>query len=78
MRLCRRIGIHIGDLYEKRLRRLFDGRFARASALWTNYDVTPDGQRFIMAKSAEEFTSPMQMTVVLNWVEELRQRVPVH
>ncbi|PWT85421.1 MAG: hypothetical protein C5B57_02960 [Blastocatellia bacterium] len=58
-------------------RHLFDGRFARSSAVWPNYDVTADGQRFIMAKSAEEFTSPMQMTVVLNWSEELKQRVPV-
>ena len=57
--------------------RLFDRRFSRSTAVWPNYDVTPDGQQFLMVKSAEEFTSPMQMTVVLNWMEELKQRVPV-
>jgi Tol biopolymer transport system component len=55
-------------------RRLFEGRFVRATAVWPNYDVTPDGLRFVMVKSAEEYTSPMQMTVVLNWAAELMQR----
>ena len=31
-----------------------------------HYDVTADGQRFIMVKA-----------VVLNWLEELKQRVPI-
>jgi serine/threonine-protein kinase len=56
--------------------RLFEGRFVRSSAVWPNYDVTADGQRFIMTKNAAEFSSPTQMTVVLNWREELKQRVP--
>jgi hypothetical protein len=42
-----------------------------------NSDVSPDGQRFLMLKptSAQEAV-PTQINVVLNWFEELRQRVP--
>ncbi len=57
-------------------RRLFEGRYARSTAVWSNYDVTSDGQRFLMVKSVEEFTSPTQINVVLNWFEELKAKVP--
>ena len=41
------------------------------------YDVSPDGQRFLMLKAVESQTSaPTQINVVLNWFEELKQRVP--
>ena len=43
------------------------------------YDISPDGQRFLMIKdnaSAGETTTPSgNMVVVLNWVEELKARV---
>ncbi|MCI0423329.1 MAG: hypothetical protein L0387_09395 [Acidobacteria bacterium] len=41
-----------------------------------NYDVTPDGQRFIMLKSGDKPASAAQINVVLNWFEELKRRVP--
>jgi len=44
------------------------------------YDVSPDGQRFLMIKDAEASaatTAPSGMVVVLNWFEELKARVPV-
>ena len=42
------------------------------------YDVSPDGKRFLMAKPpASETQGPLnQVTVVLNWFEELRRRAP--
>ena len=43
-----------------------------------NYDVTPDGQRFLMVKMegmSEEITRPL--IVVLNWHQELLERVPI-
>jgi serine/threonine-protein kinase len=46
------------------------------------YDVSADGKRFIMIKDATPTTSPgvfappSQLVVVLNWTEELKQRVP--
>jgi hypothetical protein len=41
------------------------------------YDVSPDGQRFLMVKETETGRSTAQINVVLNWLEELKQRVPV-
>jgi hypothetical protein len=42
------------------------------------YDVAPDGQRFLMVKSSSstEQMPPNQLTFVVNWFEELKQRVP--
>ena len=44
------------------------------------YDVSPDGQRFLMIKdtapAAQPATeTPPSITVVLNWLEELKARV---
>ena len=37
-----------------------------------------DGQRFLMLKPVESQTAaPTQINVVLNWFEELKQKVPV-
>jgi hypothetical protein len=41
-----------------------------------NYDVTADGQRFVMVNTVTESPKPAQINVVLNWTEELKQRVP--
>jgi serine/threonine protein kinase len=41
-----------------------------------NYDVLPDGQRFLMLKPSEQEAAPTQINVVLNWFEELKRRVP--
>jgi Tol biopolymer transport system component len=44
------------------------------------YDITPDGQRFVMVRRDEEAASPAggrQLNVVLNWFEELKRLVPV-
>ena len=40
-----------------------------------HYDIAPDGQRFLMVKRGEE-SLPTQINVVLNWAEELKQKVP--
>jgi hypothetical protein len=41
------------------------------------YDVTPDGKRFLIIRSRETEQTGAQINVVLNWFEELKQRVPV-
>ena len=49
-----------------------------------NYDVTADGQRFVVTVPAQELTGPdeatafQQIHIVLNWFEELKARVPVN
>ncbi len=56
---------------------LFEGTFQGATLSRANYDVTPDGQRFVMIQAVEPEQAPTQINVVLNWFEELKQRVPV-
>jgi len=42
-----------------------------------NYDVSPDGQRFLMLKPVEqEQVAPAQIVLVQNWFEELKRLVP--
>ena len=41
------------------------------------YDVTADGQRFLMIKAGESETAVTQFNVVVDWFEELKRRVPV-
>jgi serine/threonine-protein kinase len=57
---------------------LFEGRYNPAPGTTPNYDVSPDGQRFLMVKpsKASEAAAPTQINVVLNWFEELKRRVP--
>jgi len=38
------------------------------------YDISPDGQRFLMIKRERE---EAQINVVLNWFEELKRLVPI-
>jgi serine/threonine protein kinase/Tol biopolymer transport system component len=56
---------------------LFQGRFAGAIDQHAGYDISPDGQRFLMLKANEQSQAPAQINVVLNWFEELKQKVPV-
>jgi Tol biopolymer transport system component len=58
-------------------RMLFAGPYELSPATSPNYDVSADGQRFLMLKPAEASeTAPTQINVVLNWFEELKRRVP--
>ncbi len=56
---------------------LFTGRYTTSVAV-VNYDISPDGQRFLMIKAAEEEEGPGQINVVLNWFEELKRLVPTN
>jgi eukaryotic-like serine/threonine-protein kinase len=56
---------------------LFEGPYQLTPLTATNYDLSPDGQRFLMLKPSESAeAAPTQITVVLNWFEELKQKVP--
>jgi eukaryotic-like serine/threonine-protein kinase len=57
---------------------LFEGPF-RNDGPFRGYDITPDGQRFLMVQEVPQPpTSVSQMILVQNWVEELKQRVPAN
>jgi eukaryotic-like serine/threonine-protein kinase len=55
---------------------LFEGPYALTPRSFPDYDVSPDGQRFLMVKPSEE-QQTSQIVVVQNWVEELKQKVPM-
>jgi len=56
---------------------LFEAQYAMPANSTPDYDVSPDGQRFLMLKAAEqEQGAPAQINIVLNWFEELKQKVP--
>ncbi len=57
-------------------RLLFEGTFQMALLSRANYNVAPDGQRFVMIQEGASDSSVSQINVVLNWFEELKQRVP--
>lgn len=47
-----------------------------------DYDITPDGERFLMVFPADQAdavteTAADQINIVQNWFEELKERVPV-
>jgi Tol biopolymer transport system component len=60
-----------------RPRMLFEGQYVPTPGTNSNYDISPDGQRFLMLKPRESpGSAPTQINVVLNWFEELKRRVP--
>ncbi len=63
-------------------RKLFSGSFANGVGEGTPWDIHPDGKRFLMIKPSRSLPSTEapprpKITVVVNWLEELKQRVPV-
>jgi Tol biopolymer transport system component len=57
---------------------LFEGRGRyQWSTARPDYDVSADGQRFLMKKSGAAEVTTSQINIVQNWFEELRRRVPV-
>jgi serine/threonine-protein kinase len=55
---------------------LFEGVYVPTPRSLPDYDVSPDGQRFLMVKATEQAQASTQINVVLNWFEELKRRVP--
>jgi Tol biopolymer transport system component len=55
---------------------LFRADFAASLRPFAEYSVTPDGRGFLFLEDAAP-TAPAQLEVVVNWFQELKQRVPV-
>ena len=57
---------------------LFEGRFAVSTLsggdAW--YDVSPDGQRFLMMKTEDAPNSATSIVVVQDWMSELKRLAP--
>jgi Tol biopolymer transport system component len=61
------------DLTLSQPRQLFDQRYVFQNVSLANYDVSPDGQRFVMVKDE---AGSGRLNVVLNWTAELKRLVP--
>ena len=62
---------------EEAPRELFRGPYATTpnGGVRANFDMSPDGQRFLMLKPVER--QPLRrITVILNWLEQLKRLVP--
>ena len=58
--------------------KIFDTKYATPLPFRT-YDVSPDGQRFLMIKDAavDDQEAAPSITIVLNWLEELKAKLPL-
>jgi hypothetical protein len=63
---------------------LFQGAYSGvAGSRAGNWDINPDGKRFLLLKPPESAgeapveEGPRKINIVLNWFEELKERVPV-
>ena len=54
---------------------LFEGAYRTSPTNSFGYDVTPDGQRFLMVQNVVPERAATQINVVLNWSEELKEKV---
>jgi Tol biopolymer transport system component/predicted Ser/Thr protein kinase len=53
---------------------LFEGKYINMYE--RSYDISPDGQRFLLVKPIEETSAAAQLNVILNWAEELMRKLP--
>ena len=56
---------------------LFEGAYEGPLASRANFDITPDGKRFLMLQALDHGQSSAEIKVVSNWFTELQQHVPV-
>jgi len=76
-----RVGVGRGPMWgATEPTKLFEGRYGPpAFHTGRTYDVSHDGQRFLMIKNnapGDPNATPASMVVVLNWTEELKRLVP--
>jgi Tol biopolymer transport system component len=55
-------------------KQLFEGSFIKDHRNDVNYDVSPDGKRFLMVKEFEAETRTADINVVLDWFTELQRQ----
>jgi hypothetical protein len=51
---------------------LFEAKHTKLRSGRRSYDVTPDGQRFLMISGHDKQASATQIHVVLEWFEDLK------
>ena len=52
---------------------LFSGNYKGSSGPWgRNYDITPDGKKFLMIEEGQMTSTATQINIILNWTEDLK------
>jgi hypothetical protein len=65
------VAVEAGSMFKAGLPRvLFEGPYARVVWEQANYDVSPDGRRFLMIKT-EAQPLPTELRLIVNWFAEL-------
>ena len=62
-------------LIAQKPRMLFESAALLRVSTTPNYDVSRDGQRFLMVQAGQQTSAP-QLTLVVNWFGELKRRAP--
>jgi Tol biopolymer transport system component/predicted Ser/Thr protein kinase len=65
------VGVETGAAFRPGTPRMLFEKFT------SDYDVAPDGRRFLMLKPAATITDSGELHVILNWFDDLRRRVPL-
>jgi Tol biopolymer transport system component len=55
---------------------IFRGSYRRGAPDTADYDVAPDGSRFLMVRMGDDELAPRRLNVVVNWADELERLVP--
>jgi serine/threonine-protein kinase len=73
------VDVTIGSAFSAgKPRMLFEAEYVPTPASLANYDVSADGQRFLMLKPGDQAQAVTQINVVTNWAEELKRRLPTN
>ena len=43
-----------------------------------NWDVAPDGERFVIIEQGKQTPAPTRLRLIMNWSEELKRLVPTN
>ncbi|MFB3103931.1 MAG: hypothetical protein ACE1ZA_03300, partial [Pseudomonadales bacterium] len=65
---------NIGELGQPEV--VFQGSYTSYGLGGPNYDVSADGNRFLMLETADRGNTDTQLKLILNWTEELKRLVP--
>ena len=69
------VDVHLEPEFQAgELKELFQGNFRSAPAANSNYDVSPDGSRFLMVRPTAD--APREIHVIVNWLQELEPARP--
>lgn len=55
-------------------RLLFEGNYRHGVTFRPDYDISPDGKRFLMVRGSEQPPTAAQITLVPNWSEKIQQQ----